>query len=218
MAVLEIPVIIETDFLILQKAQFKKYFDDDDQPRVELNYGTVQLLSVPVRKGTVTLLVCSNRTRRQIGTDKSVVRMSLRIRHHAVNLEVRLTTHRPHFTAGEHEADWLDGREPYVILNKEKGLLLAGIPVRVKAAGRLCLVLDSELALAAGIDGDKKVRLHYKEKAPVATDREVKPEKRLITENDIRTAWRERRTIRIMPGQLITPAARSLGNQLKVLE
>ena len=218
MAVLEIPVIIETDFLILQKAQFKKYFEDKEQPRVELNCGPVQLFSVPVRKGNNTVLVCSNRTRQQISHSESVVRMTMRVQHIAVHLEVQISAHRPHLLAGDREADWLDGREPYVILNNERGLLLAGLPVRVKAAGRLCLVLDSDLALAAGIGRDGKVQLHYHEKAEAETEGEIKLQKRLITENDVRMAWRGRRKIKIMPGQIITPAARSLGKELKVLE
>ncbi len=44
------------------------------------------------------------------------------------------------------------------------------------------------------------------------------PPKRLITETDIRRARMEHRTIRLQPGQLITPSARMLGRELGVLE
>lgn len=42
--------------------------------------------------------------------------------------------------------------------------------------------------------------------------------KKLITENDVRQARRKGKKIAVQPGQLITPAARSLGKELGVLE
>jgi hypothetical protein len=40
----------------------------------------------------------------------------------------------------------------------------------------------------------------------------------LITENDVRRARMRRERLRLAPGQLITPAARTLGRELKVLD
>lgn len=43
-------------------------------------------------------------------------------------------------------------------------------------------------------------------------------ERRVVTENDVRQARRKRQTIRLRPGQIVTPAARSLGAEWGVLE
>jgi hypothetical protein len=44
------------------------------------------------------------------------------------------------------------------------------------------------------------------------------PFPRVVTENDVRRARMRRETIRLVPGQKITPAARALGRELKVLD
>ncbi|MGB3544582.1 hypothetical protein [Rubrivirga sp.] len=43
-------------------------------------------------------------------------------------------------------------------------------------------------------------------------------DRRVITENDVRQARRRRVTIRVRPGQIVTPAARSLGQEWGVFE
>jgi hypothetical protein len=55
-------------------------------------------------------------------------------------------------------------------------------------------------------------------KAPSSTSREMEIEGRLITENDVRQARLKRRKIRVRQGQIVTPAAQSLGRELGVFE
>ena len=76
--------------------------------------------------------------------------------------------------------------------------------------------------LAAGIGEGAAVRwnpaldLGAPEPAP-ASDPKVRPTGRLITENDVRQARLRNQTIVVQNGQILTPAARSLGRELGVL-
>lgn len=76
--------------------------------------------------------------------------------------------------------------------------------------------------LAAGIGEGATVRwnpgldLSVPERVPSA-DPKVRPTGRLITENDVRQARLRNQTIVVQSGQILTPAARSLGRELGVL-
>ena len=54
--------------------------------------------------------------------------------------------------------------------------------------------------------------------ADLEAERVGRIERRVVTENDVRQARRKRQTIRVRPGQIVTPAARSLGAEWGVLE
>lgn len=83
------------------------------------------------------------------------------------------------------------------------------------------LLLDRVERLAAGLSSGDTARLrrdvemsHTAEGAP--TSKTIP--RRLITENDVRQARLKGLRLEVQPGQLITPAARSLGRELGVLD
>lgn len=79
--------------------------------------------------------------------------------------------------------------------------------------------LDRVDLLAAGTGEDATARLRRDVAAPAGSaEEESPPLARLITENDVRQARLHGRRIVVRPGQILTPAARSLGRELGVLE
>ena len=52
--------------------------------------------------------------------------------------------------------------------------------------------------------------------APPADDGPIVVDRRVVTETDVRQARLKRRRIRLTPGQIVTPAARSLGREARV--
>lgn len=79
-------------------------------------------------------------------------------------------------------------------------------------------VLDRVDLLAAGLNPGDFVVLRRDVPASEPAGEATPPPKRLITENDVRQARLHGKRIAVQPGQIITPAARSLGKELGVLD
>ncbi len=92
----------------------------------------------------------------------------------------------------------------------------------VIAGKKVCIELSETDALAAGYPEHATGQLIRASStaclSPAPVQASELPAKRLITETDIRRAWMEHRTIHLQPGQLITPSARMLGQELGVLK
>jgi hypothetical protein len=79
--------------------------------------------------------------------------------------------------------------------------------------------LDRADLLAAGLEASGTVALRRDVLAPAGPSPEAEePARRLITENDVRQARLHGRRIVVRSGQILTPAARTLGRELGVLD
>jgi hypothetical protein len=102
-------------------------------------------------------------------------------------------------------------------------LVLLGVPVEAGQSARLSV--DRATMLAAGADVKTTVRLLRDLAIPAleaatatSPTGPLRVERRLITENDVRQARLKHRKISVAPGQIVTPAALSLGRELGVFE
>ena len=91
----------------------------------------------------------------------------------------------------------------------------------VEAGPEAAVVLERALWLGAGRPETARwlagVDLAPPE-APDADDRVLVIDRRVVTETDVRQARLKRRRIRLTPGQVVTPAAQSLGRESGVFE
>ncbi|MDX1438406.1 MAG: hypothetical protein R3284_00750 [Rubricoccaceae bacterium] len=92
----------------------------------------------------------------------------------------------------------------------------------VTSSDRLYLEIDHSIVGASGSQcGNARWLPGIEWETTIETVEVPQPERsqtnRLITENDVRRARMQRQTIEIGKGQLITPAARSLGEELGVI-
>ena len=100
----------------------------------------------------------------------------------------------------------------------------AAIRVVVAQGGAACVCVDRAIPFAGGLDINSTARwlpnVEWPDSNDATTELNEQPKatRRLITENDVRRARRLRQKIRIDTGQIITPAARSLGEELDVFE
>lgn len=92
--------------------------------------------------------------------------------------------------------------------------------VLVEEGDAPCLRMDRAVRLAAEAPADKPAYWLPNVEAPPSSDEapaEPPTAPRVITENDVRQARKRRETLRVTPGQIVTPAARALGRELGVL-
>ena len=88
----------------------------------------------------------------------------------------------------------------------------------------VCLRIDRSFVFAGGLDETATARWIPDVVWEDATDASATPSeqpvatKRLITENDVRRARMLRKRIRVQEGQIVTPAARALAEELGVFE
>ncbi|MDX1419000.1 MAG: hypothetical protein R3181_03445 [Rubricoccaceae bacterium] len=97
--------------------------------------------------------------------------------------------------------------------------VLTGVPVAEGPAP--CFQTDRAVLLAgeASPEAPAHWRPGVEAPTPPRPDREAPPAPAgVITENDVRQARRRRETLRVAPGQIVTPAARALGRELGVLD
>lgn len=93
------------------------------------------------------------------------------------------------------------------------GTLAAAVPV---GEGDLALHADRALWLAAGQPEVGRWLPSFALAPPAAEtpdDGVVQIERRVVTETDVRQARLKRQTILVVPGQVVTPAARSMGQE-----
>ncbi len=89
---------------------------------------------------------------------------------------------------------------------------------------RMCLRIDRSLVFAGGLDETATAQWIPHVVWAAADDASATPSeqpnttKRLITENDVRRARMLRKRIRVQDGQIVTPAARTLAEELGVFE
>ena len=103
---------------------------------------------------------------------------------------------------------------------------LGDVAVRATVAlgESLCLRVDCSVVFAGGLDMDAMARWVPDAVWPDADDASAtRPEQptstnRVITENDVRRARMLRKRIRVQDGQIVTPAARALAEELNVFE
>ena len=87
-----------------------------------------------------------------------------------------------------------------------------------------CLRIDRALVFASGLDETAKARWipdvvwADDDDASAPPSEQPAPTKRLITENDVRRARMLRKRIRVQDGQIVTPAARALAEELGVFD
>lgn len=85
--------------------------------------------------------------------------------------------------------------------------------IRVKDSFRLQIHIDTDEANASGlVTGDKVFVIPSLSAAPTAA-----PSKKLITESDVKEAVANNQKIQVVPGMIVTPAARDLGKEKGVL-
>ena len=94
--------------------------------------------------------------------------------------------------------------------------------VAVMTGVELGLHLDRTICLAAGMTDADTARwlpgVDWPAEADASDPTEASLPRRLITETDVRQARMRRQKLRVTPGQLVTPSARSLGRELGVFE
>lgn len=100
------------------------------------------------------------------------------------------------------------------------GLGAVAVAVPVEAGAEVRAEIDAALWLGSGRPETARWLAHVALAAPVEEDDadDAQIERRVITENDVRQARRQRRRIRLRPGQIVTPAARSLAHEWNVFE
>ena len=103
---------------------------------------------------------------------------------------------------------------------------LGDVAVRTAVAlgEKMCLRIDRALVFASGLDETATARWipdvvwPDADEASATPSEQPAPKKRLITENDVRRARMLRKRIRVQDGQIVTPAARSLAEELGVFD
>ena len=87
-----------------------------------------------------------------------------------------------------------------------------------------CVCVDGAIPFAGGLDINATARWLPNVEWPSFDDAATEPNeqptasRKLITENDVRRARMLRQRIRVETGQIITPAARSLGEEFGVFD
>ena len=90
--------------------------------------------------------------------------------------------------------------------------ILGNTLMRVKDTFRIQMHIDTDEANAAGlVTGDKVFVVPNNFAAPAQSS------KKLITESDVKEAFAKKQKIRVVPGMIVTPAARDLGKEKGVL-
>ena len=108
-------------------------------------------------------------------------------------------------------------------IGDEATVALGPVALRVAVAvGALGLAVDRALWVGAGAPDAARwlPAVTWERDAPAAPDADPRVavvSRRVITESDVRQARLRRQTIRVAPGQIVTPAARSLGRETGVL-
>lgn len=105
----------------------------------------------------------------------------------------------------------------------ERAPLVVGeiaLSMPVKTGNLVRCEIDEALYLAAGRPEHARwiADLTLPETPQTSTHRENNTPHRIVTENDVWRARLQRNKITIRPGQIVTPAARSLGNEWKIFE
>ncbi|MBU0519278.1 phosphate propanoyltransferase [bacterium] len=97
-------------------------------------------------------------------------------------------------------------------------LIFGDVLIRVHDAYRLDFHIDTDEANASGARTGDQAILFKLGTGPMHSERQYYPQKRLISEHDVRKAIKEGLTILIEAGTIITPSAQDIGRKAGVFE
>ena len=217
-----VPVKVEPAFLVLRRDVLKELKPEQNlQPeklRLDAIISGEKFSLLPVKPGTKNQLVIGRSQLSEFKGLTAETKAVIYLDHRSTHCTIAVVAHRPYLSAGPAGQNWLNRHHPiFCTTEAVPGIVLTALPVRQNKQGTLQLVLSADLARALGITPDTNVNLHYQEQ----TDNKYKTEKkevRWITEAEIRSAWKNKKTIHVDSTQKLTPGARQLARELKVLQ
>ena len=241
---ISLPVVIESSFLIVSYRTYRQLFGRelpesgkiDPTDRGLIRTAQARLENVRLKTGNKDTLVLVPSHLRLLGlnldrptaleiygpADKKIDSLPVMI----YQVHLRMTA-REEQTLRE-----IVHRKPiFVSLGQKRhqNMLVGPLKRKITPSENFCLYIDRDLATACLLRSGDRVELYLPQDdesiSTAATEAEAETEKSapkkspsIITENDIRVAWRKKEKIRLEEGQMITPAAKDLGKALGVLE